>query len=446
MDVTTQISEFVYNIQFSDLPERVVHEAKRSLVNYFATALAGSHQPAVSKSLQVMNKLVSDRSTSIIGRNEKTDTSSGAFLNAVSANVFDFDDTHVRTVIHPSAPVFPPILAMSERQPVSGKQLLLAFILGADIECRVGNAMSPAHYRRGWHITSTCGVFGSAAAIGKVMGLSPLQLTWALGNASAQSSGLIETLGTMSKSISVGNAARNGLLAALLAANDFFGPKKVFDGEYGFMKVYNTDYDVNELTDELGSRWELLQNAYKPYPCGVVLNPVIEAGIELSHRVAGRLDTIRQIEIKAHPLTRERTDRPLPQSSQEAQVSAQHCVAVALTHGKLTLDHFSSAHFNDARLQAIGAKIKFQDDPDMAVNASTVSVRFSGGAVETFRVQEARGSSANPLTDQDLENKLRDLGRFGAPTVDTTKLVDVIWSIDTMQDVGNLLKIATPAA
>src|SRR6185295_6504467 len=156
-----------------------------------------------------------------------------------------------------------------------GENLLLAFVLGAEAEVRIGNAVSPGHYRRGWHITSTCGVFGAAIAIGKALALDAQRLVWAIGNASVQAGGLVETLGTMAKSISVGNAAKNGLLAALLARDGFSGPEHPLEGERGFLRVVTDAPKFDAICHRLGEQWELLSNTYKPYPCGVVLNPVV---------------------------------------------------------------------------------------------------------------------------------------------------------------------------
>ena len=177
----------------------------------------------------------------MIGRSERADALSAAFLNAVSANVLEFDDTQLQTVIHPAAPVVPAVFALAELRRVSGDELLHAVVLGVEAECRIGKAVTPSHYRRGWHITSTCGVFGAAAAAGKLLGLDRQRMMWALGNAAAQSAGLIESLGSMAKSISVGNAARNGLAAALLAEQGFTGPERALEGTLRLRQSHERD-------------------------------------------------------------------------------------------------------------------------------------------------------------------------------------------------------------
>src|SRR4029078_5451910 len=192
------------------------HEAKRSILNFFATALGSANDPAVAGALRVLLPFSGAATSSVIGRTERLDAMGAAFVNAISANLLDFDDTHLDTIIHPAAPVAAPVLALAQARGFSGRDVLIAFILGVEVECRIGNAVSPGHYARGWHITSTCGVFGSAIAAAKLLGLDAAQDAHALRIAASQSAGLVETLPSAAKNVSVGNAARNGLFAALL--------------------------------------------------------------------------------------------------------------------------------------------------------------------------------------------------------------------------------------
>ncbi|MGZ3285821.1 MAG: MmgE/PrpD family protein, partial [Xanthobacteraceae bacterium] len=278
--VTQNLARFVVAARWDDIPEAVRHEAKRALLNVFAVALAGCHAGPVEIALQSLAEFSERRQATIIGRSERMDSLSAAFLNAASANAFDFDDTHVPTVIHPTAPVAPALFALAERRRVSGAELLLAFILGVELACRIGRAISPGHYTKGWHITATCGVFGAAAGAGALLGLDERRMIWALGNAATQSSGLCECLGWPAKSIGVGNAARNGLWSALLAEKGFEGPPEPIAGVQGFLNAMAEPPDWATLTDGLGETWELAQNAIKPYPCGFVIHPFLDVVLD----------------------------------------------------------------------------------------------------------------------------------------------------------------------
>jgi 2-methylcitrate dehydratase PrpD len=206
--ISEQLAAFAAQARWAQLPEAVRHEAKRALVNFFGTALAGCRDPALLAAERVFSRVRSGSACTVIGRPDGHDALHAASLNAMSGNVFDFDDTHLPTIIHPTAPVAPALLALAQTQPITGQELLLAFAIGVEIECRLGNAVSPWHYQRGWHITSTCGVFGAAAACARLLGLDATRIGWALGSAAAQSSGLVETLGSMAKSIGCRRCSR----------------------------------------------------------------------------------------------------------------------------------------------------------------------------------------------------------------------------------------------
>src|SRR5262252_9562179 len=180
---TETLARFVVDTTWPDIPETARHEAKRALLNFFAVAPAGCRTGPIEMALKSLAEFSGGRQATIIGRPERIDALNAAFLNAAGANVFDYCDTHLPTVVHPTAPLAPALLALSELRRVSGPELLAAFVLGFEIECRVGLAVSPGHYPRGWHITSTCGVFGAAAGAGKLIGLSAEQVVWALGSA-----------------------------------------------------------------------------------------------------------------------------------------------------------------------------------------------------------------------------------------------------------------------
>ena len=446
--ITGELARFIATSRWDDIPHEVRHEAKRSLLNFFAVALSACHDPTIEKAAYTFRRFSAGADATVIGRAKRTDILNAAALNAMSANVFDFDDTHVPTIIHPTAPVAPAIFALAETLTVTGAEFLTAFILGVETECRLGRAISPGHYARGWHITSTCGIFGAAMASGKLLGLDARHLAWALGVASSQASGLVETLGTMAKSIGVGNAARNGLLSALLAQEDFDGPTRPLEGVRGFLNVMGDPLDISGVVDHLGARWEILNNTYKPYPCGVVLNPVVEACLDLSRRpeLTGHgLARIESIEIVGHPLLRQRTDRPGVRTGREAQVSAQHAVAVALTRGKASLAQFTDAEVLDPDLRALGERVRFRDDDSFGIEAASVTLQMLQGAAITVSVDLARGAIGRPLIDQDIEDKLRELCRYGRSGCDPEPLIAAIWALDKRNDAGALMRLACGA-
>lgn len=444
MNTSQLLCANIHANRWEQIAQGVRHEAKRSLLNYFAVGFAGAYDPTIEKLVTTYSTFSANQRASLIGRPERTDMLNAAALNAMSANVFDYDDTHLRTVIHPTAPIAAALLAYAEVNRVSGRDFLQALILGMEVECRVGNAISPYHYGRGWHITSTCGALGAAIAIGWLLRLTPTQLNWALGGAANQACGIVETLGTMAKSLSVGNASRNGMLSALLAAQNFDGPLAPLDGVRGFLNVMGEKPELAGINAQFGEHWEMALNTYKPYPCGIVLNPVIEACLLLSERqevVQNLLLRLQRVEVTGQKLLRDRTDRPGVQTGREAQVSAQHAVAVSLLKGSAGLAEFSDDAVQQPDVRALGEKLTFVVDDSFSIDAATVTLHFISEPSVTVTVKQARGSTGRPLTDLDLENKFNTLSAQAISGCDKESLIRSVWEIEGLDDVGALMAL-----
>jgi 2-methylcitrate dehydratase PrpD len=440
--VTAELARFVAGSRWADIPATVRHESKRALLNILGAAFAGCRHAAVDHSLAVLAPFSGPAEATILGRGERADALTAAFVNAAGANVLDFCDTHHPTIIHPTAPVAPALLAFAERRRVSGEALLHALLLGIEAECRVGNAVSPWHYAHGWHITSTCGVIGAAAAVGKLLGLDAEQMTRAIGLGATQACGLLESLGTMAKSVSVGAAARNGLVAALLAERGFAAAPDTLAGERGFTRVMGHDAEAAAIVRDLGAVWEATKNAYKPYPCGIVLHPLIDALLELRERHTLRPEQVERITVRGHPLLRQRTDRKRPRSGSEAQVSLQHTAAVCLLYGRAGVAEYTDARANEPAVQAFGERVAVQDDPSIPVEGIAVALRTADGRELALEVEHAVGSLGRPMTDAQIEAKLRAHAALNAPTVAVDRLIETVWALDRADDAAGVARLA----
>ena len=443
-DVTERLSHFVVGTLWDDLKPEVTHQAKRSLMNFFAAALTGCRNRTIEIALQTLADFSGGKQATVVGRSERVDALSAAFLNAASANVLDFCDTHVPTAIHPTAPVVPALLALAELTRVSGRDLLLALVLGHEVEGRIGTAMSPSQYQRGWHITSTCGVFGAAVGAGKLLGLNAQQMIFALGAAATQSGGLCECLGTPAKSVSVGNAARNGLLSALLAAKNFDGPAEPLTGAQGYYHALNEMPDLSSLTQNLGETWEILGTAYKPYPCGFVIHPVLDC--VLDWRSANPAAVVGKVIVAGNPLLAARADRPDISTGREAQVSTQHAVAAALVTGKAGVDEFTDACVNDPKVLALRGKVTVLRDEAFPTTSAAVEITTADGKVHKVAQAAARGSADNPMSDRDLEDKLRTAAANAIAGRDIEPLIGAVWQLDAREDISGLALLSTPRA
>lgn len=436
--VGERLGELVAASRWDALPQALRHEGKRSLLNFIGCALGVARTSPIEMAMRVLTPLSGAERVTVIGRAERLDPLGAAFINAVGGNLLDYDDTHLRTVIHPTAPVAPAALALAEQRGLSGAAMLHAFILGAEVECRIGNAVSPGHYARGWHITSTCGVFGSAVASATLLGLNAEQTWYALGIAASQSAGLVENLPSAAKNISVGNAARNGLFAALLAEQGCTAAPAAIEGALGWARAMGDDPMISDVTEGLGERWELLNNTYKPYPCGIVMHAVIDACLALRRDHALTAAEIAEIIVSGDQLLLDRGDRSVT-NERDARVSIHHCAAVAFLFGAAGLSEFSEQTVHHPAVAALRALTTVRLNADSPKGAASVTVRTSDGRTLTSTVLHARGSTEQPLANHEIEAKVRELAQHGAFRGDVGDIIATTWQIDALETIVPLV-------
>lgn len=440
------LGAFVAASRWEELPAALRHEGRRSLLNFFGCALGVAADPVVVTAVRVMAPFSGPDRVTVIGRAERLDAMGAAFCNAVAANLLDFDDTHLETVIHPTAPVAPPLLALAELRGFTGAEVLHAFILGAEVECRIGAAVSPGHYARGWHITSTCGVFGAAAGCAKLLGLDAGRCWAALGLAASQSAGLVENLPSAAKNLGMGNAARNGLLAALFAEAGYDAAPAAIEGPLGWARAMGDVPNAARLTQGLGERWEFARNTYKPYPSGIVFHSVVDACLELRQGAALTLENIVEVVVSGDQLLLDRGDRPVG-NARDARVSIHHTAAVVLLRGVAGVAEFSEQALHDPAVIALRGKVRAALDATLPRGAVKVALRTVDGQEQCVEVREARGSEARPLDDHDLEDKFRANAAASAMTTGTERQIRQLWAFDEAVDFAALMReFAAPAA
>ncbi|MEA3153049.1 MAG: hypothetical protein QOK44_638 [Betaproteobacteria bacterium] len=444
MEITRTLARFVVEHKSLDVPQSVRHEAARSFLNWVGCAVGASRHETVECALAALAEFSGPAEATVLGRRERLDIMQAALMNGITSHTFDFDDTHLKTVIHPSGPVASAILALGERQRVSGEAFLHAFILGVEVECRIGNSVYPQHYDVGWHITGTAGVFGAAAAAGKLLGLNEQQMVWALGVAATQSSGLREMFGTMCKPFHPGNAARNGLLAALLAQQNFTSSNQGIEAKRGFAHVLSTAFKPEEITERLGETWEISLNTYKPFACGIVIHPIIDACIQLRNEHGLNAEDIESIEAKVHPLVLELTGKKTPRVGLEGKFSVYHSAAVAIIHGAGGEAEYSDQCVSDPRVTALRDRVTAVVENGMHEDQTRVAIKLKNGeTVEKF-VEHAIGSLARPMSDADLERKFRGLTKGILSDAECDRLITLCWEIGTLKDAGEVARASMP--
>ena len=439
MGVTRELAQFAVETTYGDLPPEVVHAAKRCIVNAVAVALHAASDPSLDILLGTFEAEGGHPRAAVWGTRRRVTLQQAALANGYLAHLDDFDDTHFPTVIHPSAPTLPAAAAVAEDQQRTGRDVLAAVGLGIEICCRVGLAVHPWHYDAGWHITGTAGVFGAAVAAGKLLGLDVTQLVACLGIAGTQAAGVREVFGTMTKALHAGRAAQSGLLAALLAARGFTSAPEILDGRRGFGAVLSTQRDFARATDALGSRWEIFNNGLKPYACGVVCHPLIDAARMLRTQDGVHPDIVEAIEAQVHPLVLELVNRPEIQTGLDGKFSVQHCLAVGLVDGAAGPAQFTDARARDPLLAALRRKVTLARDDQLAEEEAVVRLVLADGRTVAYHVRHATGSPHHPMTDDQLSEKFRTLAGRTLPTPTAEALLQSLWrleALDRLPDFG----------
>ncbi len=442
-DVTRKLAAYVVSARPPDLPDPVKKEASRTLLNWMGCAVGGSRDRTVDIAISALSPFCGSGQATVLGRSERLDILHAALINGISSHVFDYDDTHLRTIIHPAGPVASAILALSEYQPVTGRDFMNALVLGVEVECRIGNAVYPAHYDVGWHITGTAGVFGSAAAAGKLLGLSEQQMVWALGLAATQPVGLREMFGTMTKSFHPGRAAQNGLTAALLASRNYTSSEEGIEAKRGWANVLSTSRNYVEITEKLGHTYEISINTYKPFACGVVIHPAIDGCIQLRNQYKLTAHKIERIELRVHSLVLELTGKKTPQTGLEGKFSVYFAAAAAIVEGAAGEKQFSDRLVHDPVMIELRDRVAAMVDPAIHEEQVRVVITLKDGTRLEKYIEHAFGSVQRPMSDSDLETKFSGLVEGILPPEKSRRLMELCWRAWDLPSAAELAKAAT---
>jgi len=436
MPETRELASYLIQSRWDDIPQDVRHEAKRAILNYVGCAVGGSREPAVDIAMRTMKPFSGEATARVFARPESLDPLHAALLNGLTSHVYEYDDTLPKNYIHPSPPVASALFSYASANPVTGRDFLHSFLLGFETEARVGNAVYPAHYEAGWHITSTAGVFGAAAAIGKLKGLSTQKMIWAIGLAATQACGIREMFGSMAKFLHAGFAAKNGYTSALLADAGFTAGEHGIEGPRGFAAVQALKYDLSKITLGLGKEFQIRDNAYKPYPCGVVIHPTIDGCIEIYREFKPAPESIRAVRLRVAPLVLDLCNKRVITQGLESKYSIYHAAAIGLVRGKGGLREFSDEVATDPVIQRVRDFVTPTADPAITEDQSHIEVEFTDGRKVTRFVEQSLGNLQRPLSDAQLEEKFRDQAEMVLPSVQVGRLIDLCWRIEDLTSAG----------
>lgn len=441
MEVTEKLARFAVETSYRSFPKPVVHQAKRCFLDLLGVALGGSQQPLSKILVKVAKDFGGKPQATILGHGLKTSVMNAALINGAMAHALDYDDTHIGSMGHPSAPVVPAILAVAEWKGLSGKSALEAFLLGFEVETRIGMGMGPKHYDRGWHNTSTYGRFGAAVAAGKLLGLSLGEMKQAMGLAGTQAAGLRLVFGTMTKPFHPGKSAFDGVLSAILAQRGFTCAANILEGKKGFVETLGDHSKLEPMVKNLGKTYQVLKDTFKPYAACLLTHPTIDAIIDMRSKYDLRPEDVENIQCDVAHFCLDSAGQVEPKTGLAGKFSTYYCAALALAEGVAGEDMFTDRKVLDPKMVALRKKVKARIVPRFKDTEAKVTITTKGGKKYSAFVDRPKGDPRNPPTDQELEDKFRSLAAFVLPQRRIESLVKMIWSLEKLPNIRQLLRL-----
>jgi len=454
--LTDEVAGFVAGTQARDVPADVAHLGKRSVLDGLGLALAG----AASRTGQLARKylaglgIASPAGSTVIGASLRVPARFAAFANGLAIHADDYDDTQLAVLkdrvygllTHPTAPALPAVLALAERDRRSGRDLMTAYQVGVEVECKVAEAILPRHYQHGFHTTGTVGTLGATAGAAKLLGLEREAIRRALSLGASQAAGLRENFGTMTKPFHAGHASEGGVVAAELAALGFTASPNGLEADRGFFRAAGGGYTPEMITGKLGAPWTFHSPgvSIKPHPSGSLTHPGMAVMMDLIRRHDLRPERVKRVAVGTNHNMPNALIHHRPTNELQAKFSMEFCMAILLLERKAGLEQFTDEVVNRPDVQAMIRRVDFGTHPEAEAAGfdkmtTLVEVELEGGTVVKGRADFGKGSPANPMTDEELSEKFRQCAAWGGLDRDETKQVlELAWRIEELPDVGVL--------
>jgi len=457
--LTDEVAGFVVGTHARDVPPDVARLGKRSVLDGIGLAFAGAASECAKISRRYLATLgiATDGGSTVIGSDLRLPARFAAFANGLAIHADDFDDTQLAVakdrvyglLTHPTAPALPPALALAERDRCSGADLMLAYQVGVEVECKIAEAIMPRHYQQGFHSTATCGSIGAAAAAAKLLRLDREATRRALSIGATQAGGLRENFGTMTKPFHAGRAAENGVIAAEIAALGFTASPNGLEADRGFFRAAGGGYSPEMISGKLGNPWTFRFPgvSIKPHPSGSLTHPGMAVMLDLVIAHDIRPERVKRVTVGTNHNMPNALIHHRPGNELQAKFSMEFCMAILLLERKGGLEQFTDAAVNRPDVRAMIAKVDFGVHPEAEAAGfdkmtTIIEVELDDGTILKGRADFGKGSPANPMTDEELSDKFRQCAAWGGLDGERTKAVlDLVWRIDDLPDVGELTRL-----
>lgn len=457
-DLTKRIASYVYHTKYDTMPKNVIDKAKECLIDTIGCILEGTKKEEFQKALNVIN-FSGTGEYSIIGTNEKTNLLDQTFIHSLMAHSTEYDDSHKKSKTHPGAVIIPTLLSISlSMKSFNGKRFLESIVSGYETALSIGKAIGVNEHRiKGWHATSTCGIFGAAVAASKYMNLREDQIMSALGSAGTQSSGLwaFSADGSMSKSLHAGKASQGGLLSALLAKENFSGSKYIFESEDG--GFFNTFGSVSykeaglPLVKSFGENYTILEVAQKPYPCCRTTHAAIDAVLDLQSTNEDSLKQIRKVIVHTYDVAIRQCDIPNPINERQAAFSFQYVIAATLKNkSPLNSSDFIETALRDTEIKEISAKVEVVHSDELEklfpeTWGCEVWIETETNKIYKKRIEIAKGDPLQPMNDKEQQLKFFGCADGVIHSSQTLSVLDKLNEIETLSSLNEIIVNLTPS-
>jgi len=453
--LTRELAEFILSTTLEDIPAEVAGLAKKSILDGFGLALAGSVAESGTIVQKYLRSISSPGTAVVIGTSMQTGTRFAAFANGVGIHADDFDDTQLAVasdrvyglLTHPTAPCLPAAFAQSQISQATGGDFLVAYLVGVETECKIAEAISPRHYQHGFHSTATCGTFAAAAAAGRLRRLELDTMRRALGIAASQSGGLRENFGTMTKPFHAGRAAESGIVACDLAESGWTATDKILEAPRGFFQAHGGGYDIEAIRGKLGSPWTFADPgiSIKPHPSGSLTHPGMTLMQALISENDIKAEDVARVEVGTNHNMLNALIHHRPVDELQAKFSMEFCMAVLLLDGKAGLSQFTDESVQRPAIKRLIERVEFTVHPEAEAAGydkmtTILSVHLKNGAVLTGQADFGKGSPANPFTYDEVADKFRDCAAFAQwPGNKAERFISLVAELELLEGLDELV-------